>query len=71
MAPAQQADVQTDAKPQTVTVTSTRDPVDKSYRKMIRGMERFAREHALAPGAVLRFHLLPRTPGVNMHGITL
>jgi hypothetical protein len=32
----------------TVTVKSTRDPVDKSYRKMIRGMERFERERALA-----------------------
>jgi hypothetical protein len=71
MATAQQTDVQAGPKPQTVTVTSTRDPVDKSYRKMIRGMERFEREHALAPGAVLRFHLLPRTPGVNMRGITL
>jgi hypothetical protein len=66
MAPAQDA-----TKPQTVTVTSTRDPVDKSYRKMIRGMERFEREHALAPQAVLRFHLLPRTPRVDMRGITL
>ena len=59
------------AKPQTVTVTSTRDPVDKSYRKMIRGMERFERQHALAPGATLRFRLLPRLPTVNMRGITL
>jgi len=58
-------------KPQTVTVTSTRDPVDKSYRKMIRGMERFEREHALAPQATLRFRLLPRLPTVNMRGITL
>jgi hypothetical protein len=56
---------------QTVTVTSTRDPVDKSYRKMVRGMERFEREHALAPQATLRFRLLPRTPQVDMHGITL
>jgi hypothetical protein len=71
MAGAQQTDVQAAPKPQTVTVTSTRDPVDKSYRKMIRGMERFEREHALAPQAVLRFHLLPRTPGANMSGITL
>jgi hypothetical protein len=71
MAGAQQTDVQAAPKPQTVTVTSTRDPVDKSYRKMIRGMERFEREHALAPEAVLRFHLLPRTPGANMSGITL
>ena len=58
-------------KPQTVTVTSTRDPVDKSYHKMIRGMERFERQHALAPQATLRFRLLPRLPSVDMRGITL
>jgi hypothetical protein len=57
--------------PQTVTVTSTRDPVDKSYGKMIRGMERFERQHALAPAATLRFRLLPRLPSVDMGGITL
>ncbi|MEN3275084.1 MAG: hypothetical protein V7631_874 [Massilia sp.] len=55
----------------TVKVTSTRDPVDKSYRKMIAGMERFEREHAFAPKASLRFQLLPRTPDVKMEGITL
>ena len=55
----------------TVTVHATRDPVDKSYRKMIRGMERFEREHGLAPAATLRFRLLPRSPSVDMHGITL
>jgi hypothetical protein len=55
----------------TVTVPYTRDPVDKSYRKMIRGMERFQRDHALAPNATLRFHLLPRSQTVNMTGITL
>ena len=58
-------------QPATVTVQSTRDPVDKSYRKMIRGMERFEREHALAPNAPLRFQLLPRSPTVDMRGITL
>jgi hypothetical protein len=58
-------------RPQTVTVTSTRDPVDKSYRKMIRGMERFDQQHALAPGATLRFRLLPRLPTVDMRGVTL
>ncbi len=57
--------------PSTVTVRSTRDPVDKSYRKMIRGMERFEREHALAPQASLRFQLLPRSRTVDMRGITL
>ena len=54
-----------------VTVSTTRDPVDKSYRKMIKGMERFEREHAFAPNAPLRFQLLPRTPDVRMEGITL
>jgi len=72
LVPAQQANPEApEGKPQTVTVTSTRDPVDKSYRKMIRGMERFEREHALAPQATLRFRLLPRSPKVNMRGITL
>jgi hypothetical protein len=55
----------------TVTVPYTRDPVDKSYRKMIRGMERFEREHALAPKATLRFQLLPRSTTVKMTGIAL
>lgn len=58
-------------QPATVTVQSTRDPVDKSYRKMIRGMERFDRERAMAPNAPLRFQLLPRSPTVDMRGITL
>ncbi|UVW29249.1 hypothetical protein [Massilia sp. H6] len=55
----------------TVTVKSTRDPVDKSYRKMIKAVERFERERALAPNASLRFQLLPRLPTVDMRGITL
>jgi len=69
--PAQAQDAQPAAAPQTVVVSSTRDPVDKSYRKMILGMERFERQHALAPQATLRFRLLPRLPTVNMRGITL
>ncbi|WP_342115355.1 hypothetical protein [Pseudoduganella sp. OTU4001] len=55
----------------TVEVPSTRSPVDKSYRRMLHGMERFAREHALAPQATLRFRLLPRQPGMSMDGIRL
>jgi hypothetical protein len=65
------AHAQAAGQPATVKEQSTRDPVDKSYRKMIKGMERFAREHALAPNAPLRFHLLPRSPTVDMTGITL
>lgn len=55
-----------------VSVTATRDPVDKSYRRMLRGMDRFDREApALAPGATLRFRLLPRLAGTRMDGIEL
>jgi hypothetical protein len=54
-----------------VEVHGTRNPVDKSYRKMLQGLARYEQEHALAPQAVLRFKLLPRVPGVEMRGITL
>ncbi|WP_051293595.1 hypothetical protein [Pseudoduganella violaceinigra] len=55
----------------TVQVPSTRTPVDKSYRKMLQGVELFKREHALAPQATLRFRLLQRQPGTDMTGIQL
>lgn len=54
-----------------VTVAATRDPVDKSYRKMLAGMDLFERRHALAPQATLRFQLLPRLPTTQLDGITL
>jgi hypothetical protein len=66
-----QALAQADPPMQSVTVSATRDPVDKSYRKMIKGMDRFEREHALAPAATLRFRLLPRLSTARMTGITL
>lgn len=55
----------------TVTVSTLRSPVDKSYRKMVRGMDLFDKLHALAPAATLRFKLLPRLQGTDMDGITL
>lgn len=55
----------------TVHVPYVRDPVDKSYRKMIKGMDRFARDRAYAPAATLRFRLLPRLPNAKMDDITL
>lgn len=54
-----------------VTVSAPRDFVEKSYRRMIRGMELFERQHALAPQATLRFKLLPRKRDTNMRGIEL
>ena len=44
--------------PVVVTAKANRDPVEKSYRKMISGMDLFDKESATAPGAVLRFKLL-------------
>jgi hypothetical protein len=54
-----------------VTVRATRDPVDKSYRKMVAGMDLFEQRHALAPQASLRFQLLPRLPRTTLDGVTL
>ena len=54
-----------------VTVTAQRDPVDKSYRKMIEGMDLFEEKHGMAPDASLRFKLLPRRRDTNMNRIVL
>jgi hypothetical protein len=54
-----------------VTVSALRDPVEKSYRKIVRGMELFERKRSLAPHASLRFKLLPRHRDTNMEAIAL
>ncbi|CAG1018170.1 hypothetical protein BURC_02908 [Burkholderiaceae bacterium] len=56
-----------------VTVTGTSsDPVEKSYRKMVHGMDFFERARAaLAPNATLRFKLLPRKRGTHLDDIVL
>jgi len=54
-----------------VSVAVLRDPVDKSYRKMLNGMDLFERMHGLAPNASLRFKLLPRRADTDMNGIVL
>jgi hypothetical protein len=54
-----------------VEVRALRDPVAKSYRKIVQGMDVFEQRRNLAPGAPLRFKLLPRTRDTNMQGITL
>lgn len=55
-----------------VTVTAAqRDSVEKSYRKMLKGMDLFERMHALAPNAPLRFKLLPRKYDTVMDHIEL
>ena len=55
----------------TVTAKANRDPVEKSYRKMIRGMDLFEKQHAVSPNAALRFKLLPRRRETDMGNIEL
>lgn len=55
----------------TIVVTGMRHPVDKSYRKMMQGTDLFARMHGLAPQAELRYKVLPREPGVDIHSVAL
>ena len=55
-----------------VVVTAVRNPVDKSYRRMLRGMETFEkRKRDLAPNATLRFKLLPRRTGTKFDTVNL
>jgi hypothetical protein len=68
------ASVQSQERPQTlgsVSVTSLRDPVDKSYRRMVRGMDVFLQRHHIAPDASLRFKLLPRKRDTDMDQVDL
>jgi hypothetical protein len=55
----------------TISAKANRDPVEKSYRRMVRGMDLFERRHGLAPDATLRFRLLPRHHDTDMRNIRL
>lgn len=54
-----------------VVVTAVRDPVKKSYKKMIDGAALFEERKNLAPDAALRFKLIPRQTDTRMEGIEL
>ncbi|MFS2036097.1 hypothetical protein ACEN8I_18895 [Polaromonas sp. CT11-55] len=58
-------------RPVTISAKANSDPVEKSYRKMIRGMDLFEREKSLAPNASLRFKLLPRRRETDMNAIAM
>jgi hypothetical protein len=49
-----------------IQISAVRHPVDKSYRKMVQGMDLFDEMHALAPKAGLRYRLYPRKSGTDM-----
>ena len=55
----------------TVTAKANRDPVEKSYRRIIRGMDLFEAQHGLAPAASLRFKLLARRRDTDMQQIEI
>jgi hypothetical protein len=60
------------AQDDAVVITAVRDPVKKSYRKMLDGAALFAeRRSALAPGAALRFKLIARKPDARIEGTQL
>jgi hypothetical protein len=54
-----------------VEVSALRDPVEKSYRKIVKGMDLFEQRRSLAPHASLRFKLLPRSRDTDMEAIAL
>lgn len=63
---------QDQAVAQVVEVPGVRgDRDEKSYRKIVQGMEVFDRNRQLAPGATLRFKVLPRRAGVSLQGLTM
>ncbi|GAC1600493.1 MAG: hypothetical protein NVS3B2_02710 [Ramlibacter sp.] len=53
----------------TISAQGNRDPVEKSYRRMLRGMDWFEQHHAMAPAAQLRFRLLPRHRDTDLREI--
>ncbi len=56
----------------TISGKANPEPVEKSYRRMLRGVDLFERlRPSLAPGAALRFKVLPRRRDVKMQDLDL
>jgi hypothetical protein len=55
----------------TIAAKANRDPVEKSYRKMMRGMDLFDAQRSVSPNVTLRFRLLPRKPDTDMKSIEM
>lgn len=56
---------------QIIDVQSARDPDLRPYRTMLRGLDAYADHLQLAPGAPLRFMLIPASPGAALADVTL
>jgi hypothetical protein len=59
------------AQDDAVVVTALRNPVTKSYQKMLEGAALFEERRHLAPQATLRFRLVPRKPDAALDGVRL
>lgn len=57
--------------PVTISAKANADPVEKSYRRMVRGLELFEQRRAMAPNASLRFKLLPRKRDTSLDQLEL
>ena len=55
----------------TIEVTAVSNPVEKSYRRMVRGMAIFEKLHSMAPQASLRYRLYPRKAGTDLDRVAL
>ncbi len=55
----------------TIAARADENLVEKSYRRMLAGMDLFESRRALAPEAALRFRLYPREPGTDMRLATV
>jgi hypothetical protein len=53
----------------TVTANINRDPEEKSYRSMLKGIAIFEQYRSMAPNALLRFKVYPRQLDVSMNGL--
>jgi hypothetical protein len=60
-----------DTELRSMTVSAMKDPVSKSYRRMVDGMDLFEQKRSMAPAATLRYRLLPRQRDTKMEGIAL
>lgn len=54
-----------------VVVTAVRNPVAKSYKKMLEAMAHFEKRRHLAPGASLKFRLYPKKGEAVLAGVQL
>ena len=55
----------------TIAAKANRDPVEKSYRNMLRGMDLFDAQRSMSPNSTLRFKLLPRKQDTDMKSIEM